>query len=145
MLDFVTTIIGVSFTVLAIAAIIVAVSLVYCIVMLIQNLPKGIRAFRDATESSLFVLAFCGHDMAEHMWFGKLHNLVGRYIVFGFCGICISVVYLFDCGGRLLFGSPHRDNGRLSRAAATPGRVCGRCVMPSVPAAFQKLSVVMKQ
>lgn len=145
MLDFVTTVIGVSFTVLTVAAAIVCVSVVYCIATLIKNLPKGIRAFRDATESSLFVLAFCGHDMAEQMWFGCLHTLLGRYIVFGFCDIYISVVSLFDCGGKRIVARSHGANGRVAHTAATSGRLCGRSALPASSTTFLKLSVVMKQ
>ena len=49
MLDFMTTLVGVSFTVLSLAVAVAAASLIVCIVTLIKNLPRGIRALREAT------------------------------------------------------------------------------------------------
>lgn len=97
MFDIVTTMIGVSFTVLALAAVIVGASIVLCLATLIKNLPKGVRAVRAATESSLCVLAAYSHEMAEQMWFGRIQSFVGKYFLYGVCGIYISVAKFFAC------------------------------------------------
>ena len=64
MLDFMTTLVGVSFTVLSLAVAVAAASLIVCIVTLIKNLPRGIRALREATESSVYAIALCGQSVA---------------------------------------------------------------------------------
>ena len=78
MFDFITTMVGVSFAVLALALTVAAASIVVCVVTLIKNLPKGIRALRAATESSVYALAFCGQSVAEEEWFARLQAIFGR-------------------------------------------------------------------
>lgn len=144
MFDIVTTMIGVSFAVLALAAVIAVASIVLCIATLIKNLPRGVRAVRAATESSLCVLAVYGHEMAEQMWLGRVHSVVGRYFVYGFCGIYIPVAKLFACG-KCRASSGHTSAEKLPRFVSSPHIVTKQGGSLPASAAFLKLSVVMKQ
>ena len=145
MLDFITAIIGVSFTVLAIAVTVAGASILVCAATLIKNLPRGIRALKDATESSVYALAFCGQSVAEEVWFSRLQRIFGKYVLFGFCGIYVSVV-------KFLAGSDERvviiRTNAVHIVPEKTERAHGLCTHSPFGAAspsFSKLSVVMKQ
>ena len=144
MFDIVTTMIGVSFTVLALAAVIVGASIVLCLATLIKNLPKGVRAVRAAPESSLCVLAAYSHEMAEQMWFGRIQSFVGKYFLYGVCGIYISVAKFFACDKCRVFRT-RADNKKVPHFDSAPHTVTGQGGSSPASAAFLKLSVVMKQ
>lgn len=145
MLDFMTTLVGVSFTVLSLAVAVAAASLIVCIVTLIKNLPRGIRALREATESSVYAIALYGQSVAEEEWFARLQAIFGKYVLFGVCGIYVTVAKFFADGAeRALYAQKRAVN---LRSARTPyaRRVSARGSFSAAPASYLKLSVVMKQ
>ena len=102
MFDFITTMVGVSFAVLALALTVAAASIVVCVVTLIKNLPKGIRALRAATESSVYALAFCGQSVAEEAWFARLQAIFGRTLPFRHVRhLCVGGEVLCGRGGEV--------------------------------------------
>lgn len=144
MLDFVTTVVGVSLAVLAVGLLAAGASVVICIATLVKNLPKGVRAVRDATESSLFALAMCGQSMAEQIWFERLQAFFGKYVLFGFCGIYVSVARFFALKGRrAAYHHTHTEHLVCAAECSRPLTAHGASV--SAPAGFLKFSVVMKQ
>lgn len=143
MFDLMTTVIGVSFTVLALALVVAAASIIVCIATLIKNLPKGIRALRAATESSVYALALCGQSVAEEARFARLQFIFGKRFLFGVCGIYVSVAKFFAGGvSRAFVARPSS-----ARIAVRPERRAHFSVAhtsASVPA-LSHFSVVMKQ
>lgn len=145
MLDFQTALIGVSFTVVTLAVVLAGTSVMVCVVTLIKNLPKGIKALRAATESSVYALALCGQSVAEEMWFARLQSIFGKYVLFGMCGIYVSVAKLLANGADNACYA-RRSAPRVTRTKEGKGH---GIVQPSAccaaPASFFNFSVVMKQ
>ncbi len=145
MLDFVTALIGVSFAVLAIAITVGVVSVLVCIATLIKNLPKGIKALRAATESSVYTLALCGQSVAEEARFARLQTMFGKRFLFGVCGIYVSLAKFFAGGASRVLVMQRRS------ASAFPGKVFKACAAHSRAGISQpalshpRFSVVMKQ
>lgn len=146
MFDFITTMVGVSFAVLALALTVAAASIVVCVVTLIKNLPKGIMALRAATESSVYALAFCGQSVAEEAWFARLQAIFGRRFLFGMCDIYVSVAKFFAGGAEKSLAVRRRAAGHVFPADAFRVRVCKHGTgLAAFSAPVLKHSAVMKQ
>lgn len=145
MLDFMTALIGVTCTVLTIAVAVAAASLIVCVATLIKNLPKGIRALRAATASSVYAIALCGQSVAEEMWFARLQAIFGKYVLFGVCGIYISVAEFFADGAERALFAQKRSVSLRSAKTSYARRVSAHGSFSAAPASYLKLSVVMKQ
>ena len=133
MFDFITTMVGVSFAVLALALTVAAASIVVCVVTLIKNLPKG-------------ALAFCGQSVAEEEWFARLQAIFGRRFLFGMCDIYVSVAKFFAGGAEKSLAVRRRAAGHVFPADAFRVRVCKhRTGLAAFSAPVLKHSAVMKQ
>ncbi len=141
MLDIYTTLICVSATAVAVVALVVLASLIACIVTLAKNLPRGIRAVRAATESSLLALEVYSKSVAGYVVARRIHLMLGRVFIFGFCGIYISLLRLFLCACDCILFLGHT---RERAVVVPPAPVCEGRAEWARPAA-NKLSVVLIQ
>lgn len=145
MLDFTTTLVGLSYAVLAFMAFAVTLGIFICLVVLVKNLPKGIRAIRAATESSVCMLAFCWHNETEEFVFSRMQEIFGQYFLYGVCGIYSSMAKLFAYGAEFNFFAQRRAAHSATCHSRKEGSVFNRGISADVLSSHFKLSVVMKQ